>query len=558
MSAGTPGRREVAHRLFATEFDASTFSYSESDEERAPNYVITPTGARVNRLFVVGVLTAVERVNDDVLRARVVDPTGPFVVYASQYQPEALAFLERTDPPAFVAVTGKANTFQPEDSDRVFTSVRPESVNLVDAETRDRWTVQTAAKTLERISLFADTVSRPESNGELPRGVELAHEQYGTTPAYLAAMRDVAFDAARMVTGEVDAVESPSMEPDAVGRTDVTYDDLRSLGIGVERAADDIPGIAADVSTASSETSPTTSAPSTSADATDSVADTASASVSIDHAAVGTDSDSAGRTDADVDGDDATAAGAEPVADDAPAAEVESDGDDALAAEVESDADDISAAEAEPDADGEPAAEVASGTDSGAGDPDAAGGDDEFDYDEDVLDEAERAEVEETYGTEFTTGADVGDPGEAGIDVPDVEELEEALAESETESTTTEDVVDSSSAEDDVDSPGTESEVDSSTTEDAVDSTSDESDATSDSEPGSTTADEPAAAVDLESAVVETMRVLDDGDGAARDAVVEAVREEHGADQDAILEAIQDALMGGRCYEPADDLLKPI
>ena len=145
-----PGRREVAHRLFAAEFEDSEFSYSESDEERAPNYVVTPTGARVNRLFVVGVLTELEQVNDDVLRARIVDPTGPFVVYAGQYQPEALAFLESATPPLFVAVTGKARTFRPEDSDVVYTSIRPESINAVDAETRDRWTVQTAEQKIGR------------------------------------------------------------------------------------------------------------------------------------------------------------------------------------------------------------------------------------------------------------------------------------------------------------------------------------------------------------------------------------------------------------------------
>ncbi|MFB6189025.1 MAG: hypothetical protein ABEI57_04005, partial [Halapricum sp.] len=84
---GGPGRRETAYRVFASEFDDADFSYAESDEERAPNYVVTPTGARINRLFVVGVLTEVQPVSDDVLRARIVDPTGAFVVYAGQYQP---------------------------------------------------------------------------------------------------------------------------------------------------------------------------------------------------------------------------------------------------------------------------------------------------------------------------------------------------------------------------------------------------------------------------------------------------------------------------------------
>ena len=137
MSDDGPGTREVAHRLFAAEFDDASLSYSESDEERAPNYVVTPTGARVNRLFVAGVLTEVERVNDETSRGRVVDPSAAFVTYAGQYQPDEAAFLERADPPTFVALTGKARTFEPEDSDRVFTSVRPESLNEVDADVRD-------------------------------------------------------------------------------------------------------------------------------------------------------------------------------------------------------------------------------------------------------------------------------------------------------------------------------------------------------------------------------------------------------------------------------------
>lgn len=41
MSDDGPGAREVAHRVFAAEFDDASLSYSESDEERAPNYVVT-------------------------------------------------------------------------------------------------------------------------------------------------------------------------------------------------------------------------------------------------------------------------------------------------------------------------------------------------------------------------------------------------------------------------------------------------------------------------------------------------------------------------------------
>ncbi|PSP43065.1 hypothetical protein BRC66_00255 [Halobacteriales archaeon QH_2_66_30] len=243
------GRREVAYRLFATEFEDADLSYSESDEERAPNYVVTPTGARINRLFAVGVLTEVEQVSDDVLRGRVVDPTGAFVLYAGQYQPDEMAFLEAADTPTFVAVTGKARTFQPEDSDRVFTSIRPETINEVDAETRDRWTVQAAEHTLDRIAAMAGAIAREERGDDLraalqdsgvgeglAAGIPVAVDHYGTTPTYLAALRDTALDAARVVAGTTDEVESLDVNPDAQG--DARLADLTDVGVEVGRVSD--------------------------------------------------------------------------------------------------------------------------------------------------------------------------------------------------------------------------------------------------------------------------------------------------------------------------------
>jgi hypothetical protein len=237
MSSDGPGQREVAYRLFAAEYDDADYSYSESDEERAPNYVVTPTGARVNRLFAVGVLTEVERVNDEMLKGRVVDPTGAFVLYAGQYEPDEQAALERTDPPAFVAVTGKANTFEPEDGDTVYTSIRPESINTVDAETRDRWTVQAAEQTVARVGHAAAALSTGLAGEDLrnrldERGVDpaladgitraLAH--YGTTPVYLDAVRRLALDAARVVAGQRDEAQELTLAPDDSG--DVTAADL--------------------------------------------------------------------------------------------------------------------------------------------------------------------------------------------------------------------------------------------------------------------------------------------------------------------------------------------
>lgn len=241
--SSSPGRREVAYRLFAAEFEDAEFSYSESDEERAPNYVVSPTGARVNRLFVAGVLTEVEDVNPEMVRGRVVDPTGGFVTYAGQYQPEALSFLERADPPTFVALSGKARTFEPDDGDRIFSSVRPESINEVDTKTRDRWVVRTAERTLERIGLMAAAIEADLVGDELQaalvaegvderlaEGIVLAQDYYGTTAAYLEGIRDVSIDAVRVVADEIREVESLSVAPDDTGGT-VDSTELASLDL---------------------------------------------------------------------------------------------------------------------------------------------------------------------------------------------------------------------------------------------------------------------------------------------------------------------------------------
>ncbi|MFB6101236.1 MAG: RPA family protein [Haloplanus sp.] len=405
-----PGRREVAHRLFAAEFDDATVSYAESDEERAPKYVVTPTGARVNRLFAVGVLTEVESVNEDVLRARVVDPTGAFVSYAGQYQPDAAAFFERTEPPAFVALTGKARTFEPDDGDRIYTSVRPESVAEVDAETRDRWTVSAAEATLRRVAAMADAKSLDagaddlrdalEARGydaSLAAGIPIALDRYGTTTAYLDAVREVALDALEVVAGERDAVRALDTAPADAGTA--------SLG--------PLPDA---VTAPSTEQEPTAVAPEATTDDAGTPADTTTPDTRPSAAGSETETASAeeptGETTTDETTTDETTTEREP--------------SDAGAA--------ATAADETADTAG-PATTEETATDESSETPD----DDLGDFDDDdlyELDEEERREVEESFDVGFESGAEVDDPGEAGIDVPGPEVLDaDAEAESPAEAT---------------------------------------------------------------------------------------------------------------------------
>ncbi|WP_096393658.1 hypothetical protein [Halorubrum trapanicum] len=536
MSDDGPGAREVAYRVFAAEFDDASLSYSESDEERAPNYVVTPTGARVNRLFTAGVLTEVERVNDETRRGRVVDPSGAFVTYAGQYQPEAQTFLERAEPPAFVALTGKARTFEPEDSDRVFTSVRPESLNEVDADTRDRWVVSAAEATLDRLAVFAKALDSDlrgeelraalEAGGApapLAAGIPKALDHYGTTAAYAEAVRRLAVDALELIAGDRDEVRALDIAPDegeatAIGplpETDVTVAEPVATVEGDEAAGEN----------AGDEPEP----PSEETD----VEPTAESESSADAAS----SADAGSTESEID------ESSEPETDDAvepeptPADESESLGDAGDASETTddvADTDDGTTTDdgglGDFDAGGEADATTESDGDADATpdlDPDADA-DDMY-----QLDDEEREEIESEFGTDFATGTEVDEPGEADIDVPDPEELGEEAE-------------DPAAAADDAVAAGSESDE-----ADAADS------ATADVET-ETDADAEADDVDLEAAAVAAMGDLDDGDGAPREAVVERVADEHGVDPGAVEDAIQDALMSGQCYEPGDGLLKPI
>jgi len=147
--------REVARRAFAREFNDASHTFQESDDDRAPVYVLLPTGAKANRVFVAGTLTEKEDVGEDseYWRGRVVDPTGTFFVYAGQYQPDAASMLRDLEPPAYVSVVGKPRTYETDDG-TVNVSVRPESISVVAEATRDRWVAETAARTLDRVEAF--------------------------------------------------------------------------------------------------------------------------------------------------------------------------------------------------------------------------------------------------------------------------------------------------------------------------------------------------------------------------------------------------------------------
>lgn len=151
--------RETAWRMFSSEFNNATLDMS-SGEERAPGYVVTPLGAKVNRLFIVGVVTDTENIGtgeSPMIRARVADPAGSYYLSAGQFQPDAMGVLKELKPPEFVAVIGKGKVYAPDDTVRLL-SVRPETVSRCDAALRDYWVYETCVSTLDRIEMMREVM----------------------------------------------------------------------------------------------------------------------------------------------------------------------------------------------------------------------------------------------------------------------------------------------------------------------------------------------------------------------------------------------------------------
>lgn len=251
--------REVSWRVFAEEYASSTMEHS-GEGEKPVSYVVTPLGARVNRMLVVGVVTEVEEVGEEGrprYRARMEDPTGTFYLSAGEYQPEAAVSLSKISPPAFAAVVGKSRAYSPEEG-VTYLSIRPERIREVTGEARDNWVLETAKSTLVRIDAVEEALKMDQpSAGELVRlgypenlaeGVVLALEYYKEVD--LDRFRESVKDALRTILPDDRKVPSgkrlpkpsapaePSPEKKGAGKKeDDAAEELQELEVGGDEEA---------------------------------------------------------------------------------------------------------------------------------------------------------------------------------------------------------------------------------------------------------------------------------------------------------------------------------
>jgi RPA family protein len=151
-------KRETAWRVFAGEYNDSTFEI-KGEGEMKPSYIITPLGAKINRVFIIGVLTDVENISEegDLVRAHISDPTGIFTMYSGSYQKEITDTLSKIEVPTFVAVIGKVRTYSPEEG-TFLVSIRPEKILEVNSDIRDKWIIETCKNTKDRIEALIESM----------------------------------------------------------------------------------------------------------------------------------------------------------------------------------------------------------------------------------------------------------------------------------------------------------------------------------------------------------------------------------------------------------------
>ncbi len=144
--------RETAWRVFATELNSTTLEI-KATEEKQPSYIVTPLGAKINRVLVAGVMTEKENIGSEeepMWKARIQDVSGSFYINVGRFQPEASAAIADIEIPSFVAAVGRVRTYTTDDQ-RVFVSVRPEHIVPIDESVRNEWILETAKSTWKRL-----------------------------------------------------------------------------------------------------------------------------------------------------------------------------------------------------------------------------------------------------------------------------------------------------------------------------------------------------------------------------------------------------------------------
>ncbi|MGA8542830.1 MAG: hypothetical protein WB947_04735 [Thermoplasmata archaeon] len=158
--------REPAWRVTTRELESS-LEEERGAGERAAGYLLSPFGARMNRVLLAGTLSPAEPIGRDEAqtfwRARLSDPTGAVAVTAGSFQPRAMAQLRAAREPRSSIVVGKVHLFRGRDGVG-YVSVRAEGVRSVSEVDERAVLADVVRQTLDRL----DLVERLEKEPAVP------------------------------------------------------------------------------------------------------------------------------------------------------------------------------------------------------------------------------------------------------------------------------------------------------------------------------------------------------------------------------------------------------
>ncbi len=218
--------REPAWRVSARELESS-LEEEKGSGERAAGYVLSPFGARMNRVVVAGRLSPAEPIGRDEAqtfwRARLADPTGAVAVTAGSFQPRAMAQLRSARESRPAIVVGKVHLYRGRDGVG-YVSVRAEAVRSVSENDERAVVADMVRHTLDRLDLVerlekapSTTVDELRSEGVPAAWVLAAHESLRRYPNVdRTAFRRELAPAVRRVAGESGPVVSEAAPPTTV------------------------------------------------------------------------------------------------------------------------------------------------------------------------------------------------------------------------------------------------------------------------------------------------------------------------------------------------------
>ncbi|MGB6501339.1 MAG: hypothetical protein WBG19_08085 [Thermoplasmata archaeon] len=218
--------RELAWRVSARELESS-LEEEKGEGERPVAHLLSPFGARMNRVLIAGALSPPEPVGREepptFWRARFSDPTGSIAVTAGGFQPRAMAQLRTVTVPRPSIVVGKVHLYRGRDS-VAYISVRAESIRAVGEAEERAALADIVRQSLDRLDLLERLEKEPGTDDEtlrqggVPRAwIRAGRESLRRYPQVdRAAYRRELLAAVRRVAGDSGPRTSPEPHPPTV------------------------------------------------------------------------------------------------------------------------------------------------------------------------------------------------------------------------------------------------------------------------------------------------------------------------------------------------------